>query len=1046
MEFFLFLNLSVAIFGFIMAMASRGRYKKRSIDLENEIKKLKAIINSSNTNASVKAANVLSNEVSTAPSTTVAPSSPSVPVATEKPVVASSEATEINVQPVVAKSPVVEPVRTVAPVIKSPKKTKISVIALSFAFGVMLLIISAAVFITATWNTLPAFVKAPILFGVVAVVWGFSFITTKKFNIEKTGSALYILGSCLMPLAILGTVLAMDKEPGLITLMLCSASLMVTGFVGYKIFKSKFQVGISITGLAWLIIFLTMKILNPLDGFILGFAIVLVVFMIVYELSKTEVFKYASEVMTYASPIVYIMAAVECYSSNEALYMFINIAALLMIVSCMIFFIRRRGFAKYVVPVFMAAALPIVTNAVFYYGEEIGWSIGAIVFAFAYIAIMYYALKKIKIQSSISSALLTIASAITSIVVTTDLHSDYYILKAIIIGITAVTAYFSYYVQKNTIERIIYSVIGAASSVLMLCTAITNIYVELYVILGVIVALGVVNKITKKIPFIYEAMALSGLVAMMISLVDHPDDYWRGIPIVLVLLSAYIFRRTKYELPIYASLVAVSSLFEISLITEGHALVFVYIVMGISLVAFAGRYVTKAIAYIYEAFTVAGIFAVFATTSVESIHTSIIIFVLFLTIPAYLMLCYKRDMLRDVLVSISGAAAVGAGAKLIYDLANNNWEIFAVLCYFMAIYALTIMVIRFRKINYIPVDIFKYLIVSALSIMSIVYACMCDTSGVPLTYTVALVMFAIWTVTSVFEKRNYATALPPIMLIAMLGEIADCEDFPVAICVLLAVIIIAVFTTVGRFINRRVFSTEKGIDWLTVSAPLAVIMFSSFENVICASSLAFAFYAMTFVGRFVQSGEGFKTSLKSNLRIIGSISLAFVAISISSLIAQYYPTSSIDLGFMSLPSSFVIEVVLLPLLIAAAIIAFVIKLPVVGRWIWFTAVAMFVHIVAIVALVDGETIHLLIVGILGLALFLLAFILKNKSWFALSIETIAGIGVYMAITFWDSKLWWVYLLIAGLILIGTATVSEIKRRSVKSAEGEKTPRFKEWKW
>ena len=108
---------------------------------------------------------------------------------------------------------------------------------------------------------------------------------------------------------------------------------------------------------------------------------------------------------------------------------------------------------------------------------------------------------------------------------------------------------------------------------------------------------------------------------------------------------------------------------------------------------------------------------------------------------------------------------------------------------------------------------------------------------------------------------------------------------------------------------------------------------------------------------------------------------------------------------------------------------------------------------------DGGNVQLIIMAVLGISIFVVSFILKNKSWFILGIETLAGIGLYLAITYWDSKLWWAYLLVAGVLLIGTATFTEIKKRSAEKALAAATAqsgdphaapvkykRFKDWTW
>jgi hypothetical protein len=81
-------------------------------------------------------------------------------------------------------------------------------------------------------------------------------------------------------------------------------------------------------------------------------------------------------------------------------------------------------------------------------------------------------------------------------------------------------------------------------------------------------------------------------------------------------------------------------------------------------------------------------------------------------------------------------------------------------------------------------------------------------------------------------------------------------------------------------------------------------------------------------------------------------------------------------------------------------------------------------------------------------LFIYSFISKTRSWFILSITNIGLIGIIFAITYWESKLWWIYLLVLGGILIGTASFNEYRRRQALESglEDKKIRIFDSWKW
>ena len=123
------------------------------------------------------------------------------------------------------------------------------------------------------------------------------------------------------------------------------------------------------------------------------------------------------------------------------------------------------------------------------------------------------------------------------------------------------------------------------------------------------------------------------------------------------------------------------------------------------------------------------------------------------------------------------------------------------------------------------------------------------------------------------------------------------------------------------------------------------------------------------------------------------------------------------------------------------------------RGFWIAAVAICLVIEGISAAATGELIDLLVTGIVSVAIFIYAFIAKDKSWFLLSVIAIIGIAIYLSTTFWASKAWLVYLLVVGVILISMAAINEYGKRKAEQA-GEKSEGqgagvkrfFEEWKW
>ena len=112
-----------------------------------------------------------------------------------------------------------------------------------------------------------------------------------------------------------------------------------------------------------------------------------------------------------------------------------------------------------------------------------------------------------------------------------------------------------------------------------------------------------------------------------------------------------------------------------------------------------------------------------------------------------------------------------------------------------------------------------------------------------------------------------------------------------------------------------------------------------------------------------------------------------------------------------------------------------------------TALALFSE--SLIVMDDENVFKTFIVGIAAIGLFIYSFIKKEKAWFIVAMVTLVGIAVFFGITFGDSGIWLVYLLAAGVILIGFAMYNEYMKRK-NEASGNPDARRKrfwdEWKW
>ncbi len=98
------------------------------------------------------------------------------------------------------------------------------------------------------------------------------------------------------------------------------------------------------------------------------------------------------------------------------------------------------------------------------------------------------------------------------------------------------------------------------------------------------------------------------------------------------------------------------------------------------------------------------------------------------------------------------------------------------------------------------------------------------------------------------------------------------------------------------------------------------------------------------------------------------------------------------------------------------------------------------------ALALGHSADALILGIGALLLLLISFAIRQKRLFMLSAVTLIFLGVYMSREFWLSIAWWIYLLSAGFLLIGVAIINEAMRTRGSTVLKKIGSLFQDWRW
>lgn len=756
------------------------------------------------------------------------------------------------------------------------KKAGLGAVGVSFAIGVLLMVIAAAVFITATWQVMPAGFKCIVLTAVVAAVYGLCAFSRRKLKLEKTASVLYMLGTLITPIAILVGFMAFDFTEAVVILLACALSLGVSGFIGYKVFGTNLQVGISYFGFLWAEIFIMMEVLGNLTGFVLGITLAaLVSGLIHYFFPKLKFFGVFAEVTAYASTVGLIMAWA---GSSSKLNVYAVLLTQVFYWVSLLLLNRRRAFIKY-----FSALVPVALTLWLWFSVLID---GRTVYA------------------------------VTVILITCALFAVYRLIK-----------------QDNPSSR---AIISGGMALIMYLVSISHEVEELK-------------------DFLHYA-------ALIMPIINF--------------IAVIVMSRNKVERSVYTYLIALCAVVLSEDLIEGALPI--YIFMGIVIASFV------------------------LSVKFRQVH-----------IPA-------ASVAAFILIQIMNIMDL--------DYYNIHLIIFGIVS--VAIYGGTVFYNRFAKpgksLHFsLRFSALALLVVSQIELLFSSF----ETDPEGLSIFVALIIADIaFVVITLFDTDNYFGILPAVTFTTSVAYRLIINDVDT---MLVGVILMLVLVILGRiFVNEHIISKGR-IDWLTFVGGIACMIPAKDPY---KMTFLLSLYIMTFVGRF-SSEDSVEERVKTKLRTLLSASVGMLAISFAIVKITY--SDDYDL-----------EIRLFFLLLAAFAIHFIIKPFMATRWIWFSTVAACIELEAFKALSGGKPLPLTLVSVCGIVIFIVSFIIKNRSWFILSIATITQLALVFAVAFWESMLWWVFLLVIGGILIGTASVNEYKRRvAIESGlEDKKIRLFDSWTW
>ncbi|MCR4651203.1 MAG: hypothetical protein K5662_05570 [Lachnospiraceae bacterium] len=292
------------------------------------------------------------------------------------------------------------------------------------------------------------------------------------------------------------------------------------------------------------------------------------------------------------------------------------------------------------------------------------------------------------------------------------------------------------------------------------------------------------------------------------------------------------------------------------------------------------------------------------------------------------------------------------------------------------------------------------------------------------------------------------------MVYLLMNDKSEWTFLPLAQCYILMftyvpadiwwIVVFVVLTAVGLFLRFRAQYAGEGydiyhekktsIDLITLSAgiPVLYLIMTGGEASRCIGFIMMAVYFACFYKRFDEDGEAIV-----NRRILTAVTVAlliawgvqpWITVSEYGLI-EYWSFGLMTTAFVNM------------------IFIYKADTDEPAGWITFLlacgcSLVQYYSVLALDRVADA-----LILGIVMMLTLIAAFIFKRKQWFILSAVTILLLALYATWDVWTSLAWWVYLLVAGAILIIVASVNEYnKRNNIEGFEKDHKRLFENWRY
>lgn len=250
--------------------------------------------------------------------------------------------------------------------------------------------------------------------------------------------------------------------------------------------------------------------------------------------------------------------------------------------------------------------------------------------------------------------------------------------------------------------------------------------------------------------------------------------------------------------------------------------------------------------------------------------------------------------------------------------------------------------------------------------------------------------------------------------------------------ILIMVIIFVAATVFGRLIQSRGFKLQteseavrgKSIDWPTLTSVISAIgLLPLGDYARWIAMILLGVYALTYLKQ---------TDSQSGDRYAGTISALFFLLSI-----WIQP-------LVEIPDVIILEFNLIAMIGFFVLIDRLVWKNETSRTLVFTSSWISLLIAGVAAIFSGDIIDSLIIGIASFLMLVISFLFKLKRWFITASVAMILIVFYMTREFWAKIYWWIYLLLAGLILIGLAAANEKSKKNGEKLSNKVNRMFRDW--